>query len=98
MLCRDADSCFWIGRYIERAEATARMIDVHYHFGLESPLIRASAQWNSILAISGADSMFQEEYSATNEKDILQFFIFDESYPNSIWCRLKQNAWLSLLR
>lgn len=38
MLSRDADSCYWIGRYIERAEATARMVDVHYHAALEAPL------------------------------------------------------------
>ena len=38
MLSRDADSCYWIGRYVERAEATARMVDVHFHAALEAPL------------------------------------------------------------
>src|ERR1019366_3452700 len=38
MLCRDAESCYWIGRYVERAEAMARMVDVHFHAGLETYL------------------------------------------------------------
>src|SRR5207237_784912 len=62
MLSRDADSCFWIGRYVERAEATARMVDVHYHAALEAALPAFSEEenaevspmrWHSILAISG---------------------------------------------
>ena len=66
MLSRDADSCYWIGRYVERAEATARMVDVHYHAAPgDVPAAgagrdarrrdgRASARsWHSLLAISG---------------------------------------------
>ena len=37
MLARHAESLFWTGRYIERAEDTARMLDVTYHGLLESP-------------------------------------------------------------
>jgi uncharacterized alpha-E superfamily protein len=84
MLSRDADSCFWIGRYIERAEATARMIDVHYHFGLESPVIRQTAQWSSIITISGAEKQFRSRYQGEEERDIIQFFAFDEENSNSI--------------
>jgi uncharacterized alpha-E superfamily protein len=36
MLSREADACYWIGRSVERAEATARMVDVHYHAALET--------------------------------------------------------------
>jgi uncharacterized alpha-E superfamily protein len=84
MLSRDADSCFWIGRYIERAEATARMIDVHYHFGLESPVISQTAQWSSIITISGAEKQFRSRYEGEEERDIIQFFAFDEENSNSI--------------
>ena len=35
MLSRIAESLYWIGRYIERAEDTARLLDVHYHLLLE---------------------------------------------------------------
>jgi uncharacterized alpha-E superfamily protein len=84
MLCRDADSCYWIGRYVERAEAVARMVDVHYHFGLENPLIGETAQWSSILAISGSEKQFHSRYTNEDERSIVQFFAFDEEYPNAI--------------
>jgi len=35
VLSRIAESLYWIGRYIERAEGTARLLDVHYHLLLE---------------------------------------------------------------
>ena len=35
MLSRIADSMFWLARYMERAEDTARILDVNYHMLLE---------------------------------------------------------------
>jgi uncharacterized alpha-E superfamily protein len=84
MLSRHADSAFWIGRYVERAEATARMIDVHYHFGLESPLVGKALTWESIIAISGQEELFAKTYPNQDEASILQFFAFDDANPNSI--------------
>jgi len=84
MLSRHADSAFWIGRYVERAEATARMIDVHYHFGLESPLVGKALTWESIIAISGQGELFAKTYPNQDEASILQFFAFDDANPNSI--------------
>jgi len=83
MLCRDADACYWIGRYIERAEATARTLDVHYHFGLESSTLAQNAQWASLLAISDETEAFTKRYDDQSERNILQFFGFDDS-PGSI--------------
>ncbi len=85
MLSRHASSAYWIGRYIERAEATARMIDVHYHFGLESPLVGDALRWSSILAISGQNDMFQKRYSSEDERSILHFFAFDPENDGSIY-------------
>nr|MDQ3962275.1 alpha-E domain-containing protein [Thermoproteota archaeon] len=39
MLSRIAEALFWIGRYVERADDTARILDVHYHLLLEDPWI-----------------------------------------------------------
>ncbi|AIE84817.1 alpha-E domain-containing protein [Fimbriimonas ginsengisoli] len=84
MLSRHAASAFWIGRYIERAEATARMIDVHYHFGLESPLVGELFRWSSILAISSQEEAFNKRYSQQDERSVLHFFAFDTENPSSI--------------
>jgi uncharacterized alpha-E superfamily protein len=45
MLSRHAEDLFWVGRYVERAEDTARMLDVTYHNLLESPGDRAPSTW-----------------------------------------------------
>ena len=37
MLSRIAESLFWIGRYVERADDTARILDVHLQRLLEDP-------------------------------------------------------------
>ena len=70
MLSRDADACFWIGRYVERAEATARMVDVHFHAALEStnktPRLDQEGNiqplnWKTLLEISGSEELFYEK-------------------------------------
>jgi uncharacterized alpha-E superfamily protein len=99
MLSRDADASYWIGRYVERAEATARMIDVHYHAALESgsnPLEEEiPIGWNSLLTISGGDELFAERFGTANDRDVLYFFSFDRENPDSIislWENARANA------
>lgn len=84
MLSRHADSAYWLGRYMERAEATARMIDVHYHFGLESRYVGEVLRWSSILAISGNEDEFHQMYPELNERNILRFFAFDPKNLSSV--------------
>ena len=40
MLSRIAESLYWIGRYVERAEDTARILDVHLHRMLSDPWVQ----------------------------------------------------------
>ena len=84
MLAREADAMFWIGRYVERAEATARMVDVQYHSELEGRVSAGqtagaggdpSALWGPILAISGDADLFVTLYNDTQvERNVLDFF------------------------
>ena len=60
------------------------MIDVHYHYGLESPLVGEALRWSSILAISGAEKTYRARYNTLDERNILHFFAFDPDYANSI--------------
>jgi uncharacterized alpha-E superfamily protein len=53
MLSRIAESLFWIGRYVERAEDTARILDVHIHHLLEAPVTSETELCRSLLAIMG---------------------------------------------
>lgn len=97
MLSRDADACYWIGRYIERAEASARMVDVHYHAMLETYSdLEALEKWKPLLQISES---FQEymsrNYAEPSDRELLHFFSFDDKNPNSIistWRKARENA------
>jgi uncharacterized alpha-E superfamily protein len=73
-----------MGRYLERAEATARIVDVQYHAALESPVLNPESLWTSILEITGDDLIFQARYGEVSERDLIQFMIFDPDQPDSV--------------
>ena len=54
MLSRIAESMFWIGRYVERAEATARILDVHYHLVVQDALVDEAGACAALLSVMGA--------------------------------------------
>jgi len=53
MLSRIAESLFWIGRYIERSDGTARILDVHLQLLLEDPWIEEDIACRSLLSVMG---------------------------------------------
>jgi len=53
VLSRIAESLFWVGRYIERAEDTARILDVHVHRRLEDPSVEEDAACRGLLGVMG---------------------------------------------
>jgi uncharacterized alpha-E superfamily protein len=55
MLSRIAESLFWIGRYIERSDGTARILDVHLQLLLEDPWIEENLACRSLLSVMGSD-------------------------------------------
>ena len=56
MLSRIAESLFWIGRYLERADGTARILDAHLQLLLEDPWIDEDNACRSLLAVMGAEA------------------------------------------
>ncbi|WP_027342629.1 alpha-E domain-containing protein [Hamadaea tsunoensis] len=54
MLSRIAESLYWIGRYVERAEDTARILDVHLHRMLADPWTDEEVACRSLLSVMGA--------------------------------------------
>src|SRR6476469_5488487 len=53
MLSRIAESLYWIGRYVERAEDTARILDVHLHRMLQDPWTDEDMACRSLLSVMG---------------------------------------------
>ena len=82
MLSRIAESLYWIGRYVERAEDTARILDVHYHLLLEDPGVDEEAACRALLEVMGvahrADGMRLDADSVT------EMLAYDPTYAGSI--------------
>ena len=92
VLSRTADHLFWMARYIERAENTARMLDVN----LSTSLLPQSAHslersWRALLSISELTSEFDERYPIVSPRDVMDFMVRDVSNPSSI-CACLQAA------
>lgn len=83
MLSRVANNVYWLGRYLERAENTARIMNVNSNLLLDLPKhIRLG--WGPILDISTSDELFYELYDEANEANVANFIIADENNPSSI--------------
>jgi uncharacterized alpha-E superfamily protein len=83
MLARAAENLYWMARYLERAENTARLINSTTHVLLDLPL-GASFGWSNIVEIVGLDSLFQKNYPQADEQAIMRFLIEDADNPSSI--------------
>lgn len=81
MLSRIAESLFWIGRYIERSDGTARILDVHLQLLLEDPWIEEDLACRSLLSVMGAEAPDDTELS---RQDILSILAVDRAEPASI--------------
>ncbi len=85
MLSRTADHLFWMSRYTERAENTARMLDVNYQTSL-LPQSAAVAQlgWQGLLSISELLPAYTARHGEVTPRAVMEFMVKDESNPSSI--------------
>ena len=86
MLSRTADHLFWMSRYTERAENTARMLDINYQTSL-LPQSAAVAQvgWEGLLVISELLPTYTAKYGKDiTPRNVMDFMVRDESNPSSI--------------
>jgi uncharacterized alpha-E superfamily protein len=83
MLARVAESLYWIGRNIERAEHCSRFLKVQYYSTLDTPMLRnKDFTLRSIMFMAGSDETIQGELV---EKEVWQNVIFDVRNSNSIY-------------
>ena len=85
MLSRTADHLFWMSRYTERAENTARMLDVNYQTSLlpQSEAV-ALLGWQGLLSISELLPTYTQAHGEIEISKVMDFMVKDESNPSSI--------------
>jgi uncharacterized alpha-E superfamily protein len=85
MLSRTADHLYWMARYTERAENTARMLDVNVQTAMLPQSAETAEQgWRAMLGISELQPAFDHKYGLLTAKDVLDFMARDPHNPSSI--------------
>jgi len=94
MLSRVASNIYWMARYIERAENTARLVNVNTHLLLDLPR-RVRLGWEPIIDINSNRDEFYSLYETADERSVVRFMIADTKNPGSILSSLgfaRENA------
>lgn len=90
MLSSTADHIFWMSRYVERAENTARMLSVNNDTALMPESRDAAMQgWAGVLSISELLPDYTARYGKITPEQVLHFMALDALNPSSIYSCLK---------
>ncbi|WP_181707563.1 alpha-E domain-containing protein [Chthonobacter rhizosphaerae] len=85
MLSRHADNLFWLARYVERAENTARLLEAAARLSA-MPVSHAegSNEWEMAVAATGTLDSFKEAYGEANARTVVEHLAFSTFNPSSI--------------
>jgi uncharacterized alpha-E superfamily protein len=87
LLSSVAERVYWMARYIERAENTARIILVHNNLMLDMPH-HIPIGWEPLVYIMGSIDTFNKRYEEAAERHVIRFLVADRNNPNCITCSL----------
>ena len=89
MLARVANNLYWLNRYLQRVENTARLIRVHASLLMDLPSADPALSWLPLVSITGADKAFAKIGTASDETSISGFLISDINNPGSLASNLQ---------
>lgn len=84
MLARVASNLFWLNRYLQRVDNTARLIRVHTNLLLDLPSADPAVSWLPLVSITGGNEVFTELGTASDEASICGFLIAEPENPGSV--------------
>ena len=88
MLSRIAERFYWFGRYLERAENTARLLLTYSDMVLDLPL-KSRVSWYQLVEITGSQQSFDQHHRNAGETAVLRFLIEEDINHGSIHSSLK---------
>ena len=83
MLSRVAERLYWLARHMERAENTARLVNVYSNLLLDLPK-GSKVGWETLIHITGGDKVFEETFKNKDEANVSSFLIAQKSNMGSI--------------
>lgn len=85
MLGRTANGIFWLARYLERAENTARLIETGFRMALTRDVASARDEWRSVITTVGQTAVFESTYGSDYAGDrVWNFLLRDKVNPGSV--------------
>lgn len=87
MLSRSAERLYWLARYIERTENTAKLVSVYMNLLMDLPK-GVEMGWQQLLRINGSEPEFYDKNKISSERNIIRFMLTDETYSSSLFSSL----------
>ncbi|WP_375290258.1 alpha-E domain-containing protein [Qipengyuania sp.] len=84
MLGRTANALFWMSRYLERVDNTARMIDAGLRMGLTRDLVTSEEEWRSVIAAAGQRQDYEAAHASYTGVQVWNFMLRDTNNPMSV--------------
>jgi uncharacterized alpha-E superfamily protein len=84
MLSRTAENLYWIARYMERADTSARLLEVGSRISLIPSAHGYRSEWDSLLQASGMAAGFAAKYGDTVQRNLESWLFFDRDNPSSV--------------
>jgi uncharacterized alpha-E superfamily protein len=84
MLSRTASCLYWLGRYIERAEFTARLVEATLRLDALSTRPAGDAAWRSAMAVIDADEAFAAARQSLTPQNVTRFLTVSSDHPASV--------------
>ncbi len=84
MLARVAENIYWLSRYLERAENTVRLVDVHSRMLLDLPDVADHVGWIPLISINALDEEFAKNNGIASEQNVCDFMIADNENTGSL--------------
>lgn len=84
MLSRTAENLYWIARYMERADTSARLLEVGSRISLMPSTHGYRSEWDSLLQASGMAEGFAKKYGDPVQRNLESWLFFDRDNPSSV--------------
>ncbi len=84
LLSRTASSLYWLGRYIERADFMARIIEATVRLDVLSSRPAGEVAWSSALTVTETEEDFAKSCAAMTQTEVVRFLTLDTSHPGSV--------------
>ena len=84
MLSRTASALYWLGRYVERADFVARLVEATVRLDALSARPAGEDAWASALAVTDGVEAFAETGKGVTQQNVARFLTLDATHPGSI--------------